>query len=925
MDRTNTKRSVPHQETEQERKKKRSNLSNDQLFSQELLIRLIRENDFLKNSNETLKNRNEILEKQIEKRTESVFENQQNSSPVQDSAQLVHNFIVEKLNELNEQYDESSEKNTFIEKSKQLLKKMADVVLKNIERSESMRQILFYGKVQGKKTMWRNFYVELYCLLNEKIKCVVLMSWNNKDNCFQDIDRTVQALGNQNYCHNHLNVFFSVSGSGNLKIRDLNTEKIVVVYSIGNNHNINKLNNILDGINPEEALLVLDESDTFVKGAKKEFTKAINSTNFLDKFRHIIRLTATPVKDLFSDQGIEEVLEIPKTPDYQGFEECEKFDDINVLDEIEFVKKNYQNKDVYMGKVNKDVKDRLIKELNTHVVFEIENNELLVYYKNQKESLIEYQQYFSKKNKNEVLKIDLEGKNIQELFQIISATLGKQIIYITSKSQKLDFENIQFETIPILGKENVNRIVDDIKDRIQKQQYCGTIVNIEKDIIKHSSILEEIMKSDNFREIQNQTLLTCYNKDALQIFTDNLPTSKIEKLGRIGKIKENVLEIKMDRQHTISEILHQFKIIFPEHCFILVGCCKLSRGLSFCSKKVNGDKSSLCVKTVFCFYKNTHEVGFQILRNLGECRPDIKPRIYCTREFMEGMKKRNDAIETYIKSNRQEPLRYDTGVRLSFTNPDMEKTIKDSVNVVQYHSLEVENNYQLRHNRQIILGTYETKDIWITESEYEKWPKDISDDNKTITFYLNKFPKRFQVLQPAFDVLSNMKYDLIPSNQCDINWVFKKKSQVSKSLKFEEIPSPSDEDDVVQLTENTMSFCFPSISFENMNAEKKRKEETKVCNSLKREIKKKHTIEKKFNLNIAWDIARLKNLNSLNYRVGTETNKPLYIAQRIDDQSFQLVKYKEAWEYLLHDENNTIFKCHFLGQSGFKYWKKVTQ
>ncbi len=110
-----------------------------------------------------------------------------------------------------------------------------------------------------------------------------------------------------------------------------------------------------------------------------------------------------------------------------------------------------------------------------------------------------------------------------------------------------------------------------------------------------------------------------------------------------------------------------------------------------------------------------------------------------------------------------------------------------------------------------------------------------------------------------------------------------------------------------------------------MNAEKKRKEETKVCNSLKREIKKKHTIEKKFNLNIAWDIARLKNLNSLNYRVGTETNKPLYIAERIDDQSFQLVKYKEAWEYLLHDENNTIFKCHFLGQSGFKYWKKVTQ
>lgn len=837
----------------------------------------------------------EIIESSKRGRCDTV-----NGEPNRDS------FIKQKKEEALQDYEENTpEKEEFGEKCEKLLNLMYDSVSK-----KDYKTVLFYGQVQGKKTMWKMFYIQLYCLLNKGIKYVFHMTQNSRDNSKQDYERMSKGLSSSEY--HHVPEF-------DFQTKFTDEDKITIVYSIQNNSAVKKLkkfffdkeSNFKFQLEPDQCLFVMDESDTSIKNSNTEFDKEL--VKFYDNFSHNVRFTATPIKEVY-EKNIDNTFVIPKSPNYRGFYESET-ETIECIDLIDYCVN--EKKNLFIERITDQTKKKLVgkvKRGNTYIVCERLQNFMRVYYNNHDEMkhFDEMKRLkkldFEKDKKLFQLKILYTDKTLQDLLITIATKLSKKVIFI-SKNKNLVNQPEGFGKIPILTKKNIEVILDEIKRRRKVKHYCGIIINIERLIDNHFKILQEIQDSDSFTS-QSKTLLTCYNKNIFSISKSEIETEQIKNLKEKIKVSENenYLEIDTGKTTTIPDILHAIKEVFPDYCFILCGCDKLSRGISFCSKKVENDEKPLCVKTLFLFSKKTYDIAYQSFRNFGECRPDILPKIYSTKKFVDEFSKRKISIDDHLNSNRSTKLQYHEEI-LAFTNPDSEKIIRSSQNTIIVTENEIREASS--RNRRQIIGCHGTETVSITRNQVDNWVISFEDNRVELSLTSSDFKKKFGDVVGPIEIQSVKDRYLKHHEDADYIWIFRKKN------KFQKIDPPLEESNVTTLTESRETIHLPIPPSKNKNEDKK----TYILGEIK-------TMYNNQNCNIAWTTSRRSQLNNLNNRLTKDCTKPIYIVDPCKQKTdhFVVIKYKDDWKFLLDCVDNKIFKCHVLNgdqEEEVQYWEKI--
>merc|ERR1712054_761366 len=126
--------------------------------------------------------------------------------------------------------------------------------------------------------------------------------------------------------------------------------------------------------------------------------KIYHTTNFSSKVCQRIRLTATPIKDMFNE-NIKKVVLIPLSPDYQGLKDCESFG-FQILDRVEHIKYESKSKHVVIEKLSQHDFIKLFSEMkNTHFICEMTKDGLFLHYTSHEQlGLIQNVKGFQKEN-----------------------------------------------------------------------------------------------------------------------------------------------------------------------------------------------------------------------------------------------------------------------------------------------------------------------------------------------------------------------------------------------------------------------------------------------------------------------------------------------------------------------------------------------
>jgi hypothetical protein len=724
-------------------------------------------NQSIQDSNETLRIESE---REIGKKSKREYDLDDDTHPPQKKQKqlMADRLINKKLNEMKNTYknNHSNLVENYINLSNTLFSQYKD----RISHVNKYKIVQNKGDCQSNKSMWKNNYIELVRILNPDIKYIIHMTHNSTNTSSQDQRRMKNALKGDDYIH------ISLNDIRNIGLKHLNEKAIKIVYTIANVSNLESIIDKLENCNPDHCLCLVDESDTCVKAERTRFWETLQKAEYNKKFCQIVRYTATPLKDFFVEE-IDDALLIPKSPEYKGIDDCDKYD-FEILENVEHIKHECESVHAVINKkLSKQDKEKLMLEIeNTHIICEMDNDKKFLYVHTSSELLKKEGFQNQKYNEKECYYINLNSmQSDDDILSRLHKIVNKKLIYVSNGSSHdiCSQSELPFKTIPILSDKNIEMIVNETKDRLNKHEFCGSIVNIAKEKDKHLQIINEISESIYFNEIKNSTLLTVLHDNIFSIFKKNLTDQQIlqftNQLNDECNRDDDYIKLSL-KNLGIDEILHGIKIHFKNYCFILVGHKQLDRGVSFCSKKTN-DKD-LCVKTIFiggCIAYDSHNQ--MIGRILGECRPDIKPRIY--QKDYEEFKECTDNLKIFFKDSSI--LYRSSEQNFRYTGDYKRNSMIMKSGKVKTISKPKSTPEKRNRNRTGLLGYIDGKEIHISHDEITtEWY--IKTNGNTIECFLSQdqFTQKFGNENNSIKIQSNLQRNLIISDSNKVfSWKFR--------------------------------------------------------------------------------------------------------------------------------------------------------